>query len=115
MANERHAREWRISMRKGFVFAAALAVSVLFGAARADAQNAQITGTVKDASGGVIPGVTVSAQNADTGLLRTAVSDAVGQFHLSALPPGKYVVKAELSGFTTETRSDITLVIDQNA
>src|SRR5207302_3522002 len=113
--NERHDRDWRISMRKGFVFAAAVAVSVLFGAARADAQNAQITGTVKDASGGVIPGVTVSAQNNDTGLLRTVASDAVGQYRLPAVPPGKYAVKAELSGFTTETRADITLVIDQSA
>jgi len=84
-------------------------------ASTASAQNAQITGTVKDASGAVIPGATVSARNADTGFVRTAVTDAQGDYRVQSLPPGHYAVSAELSGFTTETRPDITLIIDETA
>jgi hypothetical protein len=85
------------------------------GAQPASAQNAQITGTLKDSSGGVLPGVTVGAKNQETGLTRSAVTGALGEYRLPALPPGAYSVTAELSGFTTETRSDILLVIDQTA
>ena len=80
---------------------------------RAFAQNAQITGTLKDQSGGVLPGATVTARNEETGLTRTAVTEAAGEYRLPALPPGRYTVTAELQGFTTETRQDLTLVIDQ--
>ena len=79
------------------------------------AQNAQITGTVKDASGGVIPGATITARNVDTGFTRTGVTDGQGEYRLPSLPPGPYAVTTELSGFTTETRPDIVLIIDQTA
>jgi hypothetical protein len=81
----------------------------------AHAQNAQITGTVKDASGGVIPGATITARNVDTGFTRTGVTDGQGEYRLPSLPPGPYAVTTELSGFTTETRPDIVLIIDQTA
>jgi hypothetical protein len=79
------------------------------------AQNAQIAGVVRDSSGGVIPGVTVTARNADTGLTRVAVTEATGDYRVPSLPPGKYAVQAELSGFSTETRPDIVLIIEQTA
>ena len=91
-----------------FVFSLALAPSAM-------AQNAQITGLVKDSSGGIIPGATVTARNVETGLTRVAVTDGAGEFRLPSLPPGRYSVATELSGFSTETRPDITLIIDQNA
>ena len=71
------------------------------------AQNAQITGSVKDSSGAIIPGATVTARNVDTGLTRTAVTEATGDYRLPSLPPGRYSVATELSGFSTETRPDI--------
>jgi outer membrane receptor protein involved in Fe transport len=79
------------------------------------AQNAQIMGVVKDQSGAVIPGTTVSARNQSTGLIRTEVTDASGAYRLVALPPGSYTVAVELQGFNTETRRDIVLSIDQTA
>jgi carboxypeptidase family protein len=79
------------------------------------AQNALVTGTVKDSTGGVIPGATVTARNADTGFMRAAVTDAQGEYRLPSLPPGRYAVSTELAGFTTETRPDITLIIDETA
>ena len=79
------------------------------------AQNAQITGILKDASGGVLPGATVTARNEETGLTRTAISEAAGEYRVPALPPGRYTVTADLQGFTTENRQNLILVIDQTA
>ena len=79
------------------------------------AQSAQIVGTIKDSTGGVIPGATVTARNVDNGFTRSTVTEAAGDYRLQALPPGPYTVSAELSGFTAETRPDIVLVIDQTA
>ena len=79
------------------------------------AQNAQITGSVKDQSGAVIPGATVTARNVETGFSRVGVSDGAGEYRLPSLPPGRYAVATELSGFSTETRPDIVLIIDQTA
>ncbi|HWQ00224.1 MAG TPA: carboxypeptidase regulatory-like domain-containing protein [Vicinamibacterales bacterium] len=79
------------------------------------AQNAQIVGLVRDNTGGVMPGVVVTARNQETGLTRTATTDANGEYRLPALPPGVYTLTAEIQGFTAETRRDIVLVIDQTA
>src|SRR5258707_15373877 len=93
-----------------------LALIVAVGvSSSAYAQNAQITGTVKDQSGAIIPGATVTSRNVDTGLTRTGVSDGAGEYRLVSLPPGRYSVATELSGFSTETRPDIILIIDQTA
>jgi outer membrane receptor protein involved in Fe transport len=102
------------SMRKCFVILAAVFMLCAV-TPRAYAQNAQVTGQVKDSSGGVIPGATVSARNQANGLTRTEVTDGSGAFRLVALPPGTYTVSTELQGFSTETRPDIVLNIDQTA
>jgi outer membrane receptor protein involved in Fe transport len=100
-------RNWLVGFA-AFLFSTAAASSAL-------AQNAQITGTVKDSSGAIIPGATITARNLDTGLTRAGVTDAAGEFRLPSLPPGRYTVSTELSGFSTETRPDIVLIIDQTA
>jgi len=101
-------------MRRRLIgFLAALAWAA--AATNAHAQNAQITGAVKDASGAVIPGATVTARNADTGFVRTAVTDGQGDYRLPSLPPGRYSVSTELTGFSSETRPDIVLIIEQTA
>ena len=79
------------------------------------AQNAQLSGVVRDSSGAVIPGVTITTRNVDTGLTRVAVTESTGEYRVPSLPPGRYSVTTELSGFTTETRPDITLIIDETA
>ncbi len=102
-------------MRKWLVAAAAVFVWSVFAPSAAYAQNAQITGTVRDTSGAIVPGVTVTAKNQATGFARTEVSDATGNYRLVSLPPGTYAITAEIQGFGTETRPDIVLVIDQTA
>src|SRR5262249_34855534 len=61
--------------------------------------TAEIRGTVQDASGGVMPGATVTAINELTGLERTGVSDSGGRFNFPRLPVGNYRVEATLQGF----------------
>src|SRR5262245_54981045 len=62
----------------------------------AQASSATLSGTIKDTSGGVLPGVSVEARNAETNETRTAVSESSGIYRLTNLPRGTYVVKAEL-------------------
>ena len=67
----------------------AVAMFCLTTAPSVFAQNAQITGTVKDSSGGIIPGATITARNVETGLARVGVTDGAGEFRLPSLPPGR--------------------------
>src|SRR5215813_2365795 len=73
--------------------------------------NAQISGTVKDASGGVLPGVDVSATQTDTGLKRNAVTDADGSYVIPNLQPGPYKVEAMLQGFRSFVQTGIVLQV----
>lgn len=102
-------------MRKHFLWLGLSIVLLALGAGAAFAQDAQIFGTVRDQTGGVVPGVTMTAQNQQTGLQRTAVADYTGTYRLRALPPGTYTLVAELPGFRVERRTDIVLMIDQTA
>ena len=68
-----------------------------------------ITGVVKDARDTPLPGVTVQAQNADTGAKGQSVTNDAGVFRIEALGPGSYSLQAELPGFTRFSRSSIDL------
>ena len=79
--------------------------------AAAQAGTAALSGTIKDEQGGALPGVTVTATNA-AGLVRSTSTDGSGTYHLLALPPGAYDIRAELSGFRTAVREKLTLPVD---
>ena len=68
--------------------------------------QATLAGTVKDASGAVLPGVTVEASSPVLiEKTRSATTDATGQYRIESLQPGTYTVTFTLSGFsTTEAR-----------
>ncbi len=74
-----------------------------------------ITGSVIDAQGAAIPGVTITATSPTTGFTRTVVSDTDGTYRLSALPIGQYNLKAVLSGFTTVDTKGIVVNVGQIA
>src|SRR4029450_14000 len=61
-------------------------------------------GTVADSQGAVMPGVTLVVTNAGTGLERTVQSDSNGLYVVPALPPGRYRVQAQISGFQDQTQ-----------
>ena len=70
--------------------------------------QAAIAGLVRDSSGGVLPGVTVEASSpALTEKVRTVLTDGTGQYRIVTLPPGTYVVKFSVSGFTTVQRDEV--------
>jgi len=72
--------------------------------------QAAIAGVVRDASGGVLPGVTVEASSpALIEKVRTAVSDGTGQYRIEDLRPGSYVVRFTLGGFSTVSREGVEL------
>jgi hypothetical protein len=74
-----------------------------------------ISGRITDAQGAAVPGVTIEARNADTGLVRVAVSNDAGTYRLSALPVGTYAVTAQLSGFRRFEATDVAVNIGRDA
>jgi hypothetical protein len=79
-----------------------LAVAALPGLALAQTESGKILGSISDASGGVLPGATVTARSVGTSATRTTTTDAAGQFNFAGLQPGPYEVSVELSGFASK-------------
>jgi hypothetical protein len=75
--------------------------------------EASIQGTVTDTSGGAIPGVAIRIKNLETGAERNQVTDEAGRYDAASLPVGRYEVRAEKSGFRSEEKSGISLVLGQ--
>jgi len=73
--------------------------------------TAQMSGTVRDESGAVLPGVTVTVTQTDTGLMRTAVTDEAGAYVLPNLPTGPYRLEASLQGFRTYQQTGVVLQV----
>ena len=92
----------------------ALYISLLACSALFAQGSVTIYGTVKDASGSVIPGVTVEVANAATGAVRRASSDERGNYIVTQLPIGVYTVSAESAGFKKYVQKDIRVQVDDN-
>jgi hypothetical protein len=90
-------------------------VVVLLASVHVFAQEATVVGTVVDDSGGVLPGVTVTATNLATGQQYVAVTAERGAYRLLGLAAGRYKIQAELPGFAMVVLSDIELLVGQNA
>ena len=92
---------------------AGLAVLALVGLTAAPAlaqfDRGQIAGVIKDQTGGVIPGATVTVTNTQTRLTRTVVTDGTGYYIFNALAPGAYDVDVELPGFKKWSQSGVRL------
>ena len=70
---------------------------------------------MRDTSGALIPGVTITIKHVDSGLTRTVVSSETGNYIAPALPVGPYEVNAMIPGFKQQMRSGINLVVGQEA
>ena len=77
--------------------------------------TATVLGTVKDSTGAIVLGASLTARNLDTGQARTTVSGADGAYRFSALPVGTYEVRSEHPGFKAEVRSGMTLSVSEEA
>ncbi len=89
-----------------------LLVAAVSTAASAQETTGTITGTTTDQTGGVLPGVTVTVKNADTGFARSAVTNETGSYTVPLLPIGRYEVVFELQGFQASTARNITLHVN---
>lgn len=76
------------------------------------AGTASVIGSVKDESGGLIPGATVTLTSLATGAERSTVTDTAGDYRFMAVPPGTYRMKIELQGFRTAVRDAVQLRVD---
>src|SRR5258708_13736396 len=97
-------RRW---IRGAFTLVTALGLAAGSARAQSQAVNGTIEGTIKDASGGFLPGVTATVHNTDTGAERVVVTDANGLYRAPLLPLGTYPVPAELAGFKKQHQTGI--------
>src|SRR5438552_14451507 len=77
--------------------------------------TAAISGIVRDATGAVIPGATVTARHIESGIIRTTTSTENGGYNVQFLPVGGYEITTEMPGFKQAVRRGINLVVGQEA
>ena len=97
-------------------FSLALFLLVLLPAAvfaQSQATTGVIEGTVVDASGAALPGVTVSVHNTATNYEQQAITDSAGRFRAVLLPLGSYVIEAQKQGFAKLIRENLELTVGQ--
>src|SRR5580658_10169563 len=75
--------------------------------------EASIQGTVSDSSGGAVPGVAIRIKNLETGAERNLVTEEAGRYDAASLPVGQYEVRAEKTGFRSEVKTGVLLVLGQ--
>src|SRR5262245_42462688 len=104
----------RSSQRPRWVTCLLSAFLVSLTAASLAAQGLQTTiiGLVRDPSGGLMPGVTITVTNQATGVVRSTVTDGEGNFSVTSLVSGSYDVQAELTGFKTTVRKSVPVQND---
>lgn len=102
-------------MKRAITTAFSALILVVLGCASLWAQaTAQVSGTVKDQSGAVLPGVEITATQTETGVARTTVSNETGSYVLPSLPTGPYRLEAALPGFRTFVQTGIVLQVNAN-
>src|SRR5688572_2334865 len=100
---------WRTVLMAGFI------CLLTAGAAQAQAvAGSQVSGVVKDSTGGVLPGVEVTITKTDTGAVRTVFTGADGSYVFPSLPVGPYKLKVMLQGFNTYVQENIILQVNSN-
>ena len=100
--------DMRKTLASGF-----LCLVALFHPAPGYAQfdTATVVGTVRDNTGGVVPGATVTLTNLDTGIAATRVSDENGSYEFITVRVGRYKVTAELQGFSTALADNVQVTV----
>ena len=100
-------------MFRAFGIAVMLLGVILVMPAAAQVGQTEIVGTVADTSGGVLPGVTVTATQVGVGVTRTVVTNGEGRYTFTALPVGRWDLIFEMAGFATARIDAIELNVGQ--
>jgi hypothetical protein len=108
-----HVSRRRILMKSLACVVVCLVLASSMAYAQGVGSSGEITGTVTDSSGGVVVKAAVNVVDTRTGLKRTAMTDGTGQFRVAGLSPATYDISAEMPGFATEIRKDVTVAIGQ--
>src|SRR6516225_6124719 len=106
---ERFSQSKLVEVQMKRLFAIFAAMLVLCPAVLGQTVASQISGTVRDSSGAVLPGVDVKVTNTDTTATRTTVTNEMGAYVFANLPVGPYRLEASLPGFTSYVQSGIVL------
>src|SRR2546427_5455825 len=111
------ARGTGVSLRVLGRFVTSIVALIALGACLSLAQTstATILGTVKDTSGALVPGVSITVKHTESGLTRTVVSGERGAYTAPLLPVGAYEITTTMPGFKQVVRSGINLVVGQEA
>lgn len=104
----------QFSLRAGLVLALGCLLGLAPSLAHAQATGS-ISGTAKDDSGAVLPGVTIEATNTATNRVRTAITGADGFYTIPLVQPGTYTVKASLAGFSTLSRTGVRVSVSETS
>jgi hypothetical protein len=95
--------------------AAAVVITFIFlGSLAAQSTTSTILGTINDASGAAVPGVTITVTNTATDIAQTTLSDERGRYRVPGLNVGQYDVKAELAGFQTVIHKGIQVTVGRD-
>jgi hypothetical protein len=87
-----------------------LSVALLQTCAWPQTQLANLSGTITDPSGAVVPGVSVTIAGQDTGLKRSVLTDTAGEYRFAGVPTGDYSIRVEKTGFRAQVREGVALV-----
>ncbi len=99
-------------MRKLLILLAVIALTAALAGAQSQSTTGNIEGRVVDPNGAVVPGVSVTAKNQDTGFAKSTSSDSDGNYIFVLLPPGKYKVDvASVKGFAAATYQNVTVTV----
>src|SRR5881396_1977034 len=98
-------------------FVTAIVAIIALGTSLSFAQTstATILGTVKDTSGALVPGVSITVKHTESGLTRSVVSGERGAYNVPLLPVGAYEITTTMPGFKQQVRTGINLVVGQEA
>src|SRR3989454_8210184 len=111
-------RRTGVNLRPFVKFGIAIVVLIALGTsslAFSQTATATIVGVVKDTSGALIPGVSITVKHTDTGQTRTAISSDSGSYNMPLLPVGAYEISTTMPGFKQQVRTGVNLVIGQQA
>src|ERR1051325_5655881 len=99
---------------RAFLPAISLLCAIIFCVPRVSAQfdTATVLGTIKDSTGAVVPGVTVTLKNIDTGIIATTQSDEGGDFQFVNVKIGNYRVSAEKQGFSIAVAERVNVTVN---
>src|SRR2546422_4659961 len=108
-----------VSLRSFGRFAIAIGVLIALPTclvfAQTSSATATILGVVKDSSGALIPGVSITVKQTETGQTRTAISSESGDYNVPLLPVGAYELTTVMPGFKQDVRRGVNLVVGQEA